>query len=559
MGRDSQQVHTGQIVVDALVRENVEKMFCVPGSHVLQFYDGLRDAPSINLITCKMEPNVSLMADAYGRLTGKPGVCLLTAGPGVANSVAGLAQAYGAASPVVHLTGGIPLKATREAFHGVDNPAFTQEMCRNVTKWSARIERIEDIPATMAKAFRICQSGRPGPVHVEFPRLSDYEPYILQADPVSLPAYQSEGVEVIEPSGEDIEQIALRLLSAKAPVICAGKGVMRKRGMKELLEIAEILSAPVVYPQDSMGIIPDDHPLAAGHFIATRSDPRFDYVMGGADLLLSVGVRASTAETVFLNERAPGESILVGFDDAEDENYSRKDEIVADPKLFLAALLERLKGESRPGGEEVKREIARIRAEFRESVRTFIDGDRDDVPVHPGFIVETIAKTIAPDAVVVSDVGNCQMWGRYYLPLTNPESFLQSGVWNAMSYCLPTAIVAKLENPGRQVVGISGDGAFLMTIGDFVTACEYGANAVFVVFNDGAFSQMVGQQERLYGEAYGCEFKSPDFAEIAGACGGLGIRVEEPGQLAPALKRALAAGVPAIIDVATTYRPTPPY
>jgi thiamine pyrophosphate-dependent acetolactate synthase large subunit-like protein len=218
-----------------------------------------------------------------------------------------------------------------------------------------------------------------------------------------------------------------------------------------------------------------------------------------------------------------------------------------------------LKGESRSGGEDVKKEIARIRGKFRESVRSHIDGGRDEVPVHPGFIVETIAKTIAPDAVVVSDVGNCQMWGRYYLPLTNPESFMQSGVWNAMSYCLPTAIVAKLEYPGRQVVGISGDGAFLMTIGDFVTACEYGANVVFVVFNDGAFSQMVGQQEKLYGQAYGCEFQSPNFAEIAEACGGLGIRVEEPGQLGPALEKALAAEAPSIIDVATTYRPIPPF
>lgn len=559
MAPETSPMHAGQAVVEALVKENVKKVFCVPGSHVLPLYDGLRKAPSIQLVTCKMEPNVTLMADAYGRLTGEPGICMLTAGPGVANSVAGLAQAYGAASPVIHLTGAVPLKASREAFHGVDNPEFTVELCRHVTKWSVRVRRIEDIPSIMSEAFRVCRSGRPGPVHIEFPRLSDYAPYILQAEPVSFAAYQTAPVEVIEPSSEDVDQFARRLLGAKAPVICAGKGVMRKNAMKEVAEISEMLSIPVVYPQDSIGVIPDDHPFDAGHFIGTRSDPRFQYVMEKADLLLSVGLRASTAETEFLKEVAPEESILVGFDDFEDENYSRKDEIVADPKLFLSALLKRLKGEARPVNEEVKGEIARIRSEFKEAVSAYLDGGRDETPVHPGFIVETVAGMIDLDAVVVSDVGNCQMWGRFYLPITNPESFLQSGVWNAMSYCLPTAIVAKLEYPGRQVVGISGDGAFLMTIGDFVTACEYGANVVFVIFNDGAFSQMIGQQEKLYGEAYGCEFQSPNFAEIANACGGFGIRVEKPDDLAPALEKAFAADAPSIVDVSTTYKPIPPY
>ncbi|MFC1490977.1 thiamine pyrophosphate-binding protein [Nitrospinota bacterium] len=551
--------HAGQMVVDALVKENVEKVFILPGSHILQFYDALRDEPSIQIVTCKMEPNVSLMADAYGRLTGEPGVCMLTAGPGAANSLAGVAQAFGAASPMIHITGAVPLGASREAFHGVDNPEFTLEMYRNVTKWSVRVKRIEDIPSIMAKAFRISRSGRPGPVHIEFPRLSDYTPYILQAEPAVVDAYQPEPVEVIAPSREDVDYIARRLLNAKFPVLCAGKGVIRKRAMKELSEISEMLSIPVVYPQDSIGVIPDDHPFAAGHFFSTRSDPRFTHVMERTDLLFSVGLRAATAETDHLEKVTSSDRILVGLDDAEDENYSRKDEIVADPKLFLSALVERLRSEAHPVNEDLKREIARIRTEFKEAVRSHLDGSRSEKPVHPGVILETIGSVIAPDTIVISDVGNCQMWARYYLPITHSESFLQSGVWNAMSFCLPTAIVAKMVHPGRDVVGISGDGAFLMTIGDFVTACEYGANIVMVIFNDGAFSQMHGQQMRLYGSSYGCHFESPNFAEIAGACGALGIRVEEPDELEPALKKALAANTPAIVDVVTTFHPTPPY
>ena len=163
-------MHAGEAVAEALREEGVERIYSVPGSHIHPIYDGLSREPSVRFITCKTEPNTSLMADAYGRLTGKPGVCLVTAGPGGLNSMAGVAQAYGAASPMVHLSGAVPLKADMEAFHGVDDPAFVHEMFKKITKWSARVEKIEHVPEVMAKVFHIARSGRPGPVHVELPR-----------------------------------------------------------------------------------------------------------------------------------------------------------------------------------------------------------------------------------------------------------------------------------------------------------------------------------------------------------------------------------------------------
>src|SRR6185295_7070698 len=153
-------MHAGDAVAEALREEGVDTVYSVPGSHIHPIYDGLSRVSAIRLVTCKQEPNVSLMADAYGRLTGKPGVCVVTAGPGCLNSMAGVAQAYGAASPMVHLSGAVPLKADLEAFHGVDDPAFVHEMFKKITKWSARVERIEDIPAVMAQAFHVARSGR---------------------------------------------------------------------------------------------------------------------------------------------------------------------------------------------------------------------------------------------------------------------------------------------------------------------------------------------------------------------------------------------------------------
>ena len=169
MSSERSSMHAGEAVVEALQEEGVERVYSVPGSHIHPIYDALSRVNSIRLITCKMEPNVSLMAETHGRLTGKPGVCIVTAGPGCVNSMAGVAQAYGAASPMVHISGAVPLNASFESFHSVDDPAFVNEMFKPITKWTTRVERLADVPEIMAKAFHIARSGRPGPVHVELP------------------------------------------------------------------------------------------------------------------------------------------------------------------------------------------------------------------------------------------------------------------------------------------------------------------------------------------------------------------------------------------------------
>ncbi len=550
-------VHAGHIVVDALVKEGVRRLYCLPGSHLLPFYDALRETPSIRLVTCKQEPNASLMADAHGRLTGEPGVCLLTAGPGGANSIAGVAQAYGAASPMVHVTGSVPLDAAREAFHGVDDPDFLVDMFRKVTKWSVRVRRIEDVSGVMAKAFRIARSGRPGPVHVEIPRLGDYSPHLLQEEPIPMPEYEPEPTEAVPPREEDVAQYARRLLEAERPLICAGKGVMRKGGMGALARISEKFSIPVIYPQDAMGVIPDDHPFAVGHYFAFRNTAFLKAVASRRDLAMFVGLRADAAETLHIRPHAPAERIFVGFDDAEDARYGGADEIVADPGMFLRVLEERLSGESGRADGELREEIARGKADLRRQALRVIEGRERETPIHPALLMERLAARVKPDAIVVSDVGNCQMFARYYLPLRNPFSFMQSGVWNAMSFALPTAIVAKMEHPARDVIGLAGDGAFLMTMGDFGTAGECGANVVMVVLNDGSYGQIERQQRNLYGAAYGCDFKSPRFAEMARSFDAFGLRVERPEDIDGAIEEAFSAGRPALLEVMTREQPLP--
>ena len=560
MSTSGSPMHAGEAVAEALRAEGVERVFSVPGSHIHPIYDGLSRAPSIRFVTCKQEPNTSLMADAYGRLTGKPGVCVVTAGPGGVNSMAGVAQAYGAASPMVHIGGAVPLKADMEAFHGVDNPAFVHEMFKHITKWSARIERLEDIPAVMAKAFHIARSGRPGPVHVELPRLSDYSEYILSASPAALPAYQAQATVVTEPLPRDVERVAAQLQAARAPVLAAGKGIIRKGALTELAELAMRLQAPVVFAQDAIGVIPESHPLFAGHFAHQRSHPLASEALKETDLILGVGLRAGAAEMSELTGRAPERNlVLIGFDDAPNARYQGEDQRVADPKLFLTALLSVLGNYQRPRDAARLERMAAAKAAIRRSLAAQNEPHKAGVPIHPGVLMDAMNAVLDDRAVVASDVGNCQMWARTFRRIATPESFMQSGVWNAMSYALPTAIVAKLEFPERDVVALAGDGAFLMTIGDLPTAGEYGANILMVVLNDGAFGQTFMQQTNLYGHTYGTTFKSPNFAAMATACGAKGIRVTDPKSVEAALREGLAATKeqPALVEVMVAEHPYP--
>ena len=560
MSSDAKAMHAGEAVAEALRAEGVERVYSVPGSHIHPLYDGLSRVPSVRFVTCKQEPNTSLMADAYGRLTGKPGVCIVTAGPGGLNSMAGVAQAYGAASPMVHIAGAVPLKADMEAFHGVDNPAFVHEMFKHITKWSARVERLEDIPAVMAQAFHIARSGRPGPVHVELPRVSDYSEYILQSAPAPLPPYQRLPTIVAEPQAATVQRVADDLMHARAPVLAAGKGIIRTRALGELEQLAEKLQAPVVFAQDAIGVIPEDHHLFAGHFASQRSHPLCVDALKNTDLVLAIGLRAGAAEMSELRSHAPERRlILAGFDDASNERYQGEDEFVADPKRFLTAVLERLRSHSRTPDAARSQRMSALKQSGRQQLQALNDTHAAERPIYPGALMQAMNAVLGDRAIVASDVGNCQMWARTYRRIATPESFMQSGVWNAMSYALPTAMVAKMEFPQRDVVALAGDGACLMTIGDLPTAVEYGANVLLIVLNDGAFGQTYMQQTNIYGHTYGTAFKSPDFAAMAEACGAEGIRVDEPAEVESALRRGLAAtrDRPALVEVMVARHPYP--
>lgn len=560
MSQERAAMHAGEAVAEAIREEGVGAVYSVPGSHIHPIYDGLSRVDGLRFVTVKMEPNASLMADAYGRLTGKPGVCVVTAGPGAINSMAGVAQAYSAASPMVHISGAVPLKAHREAFHGVDDPNFVNDMFKPITKWTARVQKIEDIPEVLAKAFHIARSGRPGPVHVELPRVSDYSEFVLQEEKAVMPPYGVQPTVVAQPDPADVERFGRSLLGAKAPVIAAGKGIIRQGAMRQLAELADRLQAPVVFSQDAIGVIAEDHPFSAGHFGGIQPHPICAAVLARADVVLCLGTRMRTAEMAALGAKVADEKmIVVGFDDEADEGYRGANQRVADPKLFLDAVLEWMGNEHRARDEALINQIADAKASIRQSLIDQTTPHNTEKPIYPGLVMEGMNNVLDDSAVVASDVGNCQMWARLHRRIATSESFMQSGAWNAMSFGLPSALVAKMEFPERDVVALAGDGAFLMTIGDLPTAAEYGANIVMVVMNNGAFGQTFMQQQNIYGHTFGTSFDSPDFAAMARACGAEGIRVTEPGDIEDAFRAGLAAtkNRPALIEMVIADHPYP--
>jgi thiamine pyrophosphate-dependent acetolactate synthase large subunit-like protein len=361
-------------------------------------------------------------------------------------------------------------------------------------------------------------------------------------------------------SSEKVAEIASRLKGARAPVIAAGKGIIRQKAMQELAEIASRLQAPVVFAQDSIGVVGEAHPYFAGHFAHQRSYPLCAAALRNADLVLGVGLRAGAAEMTELRERMTGgKLVLIGFDDAPSARYQGDDQLVCDPKRFLTSLLNHLADYQRPLDDERIRLMAQTKAEVRARLRGEVDAHRNDQPIYPGVLMEALNSVLDDRAILASDVGNCQMWARTFRRIATPESFMQSGVWNAMSYALPTAMVAKMEFPERDVVALAGDGAFLMTSGDLPTAAEYGANILMVVMNDGAFGQTYMQQTNIYGHTFGTTFKSPNFSAMANACGCRGIRVSNPTQVEQALRDALAATrvQPALVEVMVAEQPYP--
>ena len=497
------------------------------------------------------EKPAAYMADGYARMAGRPGVCMAQA-VGALNLAAGLRDAHLANSPVVALTGGRdPTAAGKGVYQQVDDlPAFV-----NVTKFSAVVDAVDRLPDLVRQAFRSAVSGRPGPVHLQFVGNEgqiDLEEAHL--DPSVDARFISVPAERPAPDPQDVARALSLLDRAERPVLVAGGGVRASRAGREMVAVAERLSIPVVTSLNGKDTIPGNHPLCVG-VVGTYSRSAANRVVNQADLVCFVGSSTGSMTTHFWKVPAPGiPAIQIDMDpEMQGRNYPLAVAINADARLALAALLDRA-GPREPGRDEwltkARQEVSSWRAQYLR------DLESDAVPIRPERICAELTAHLPDDACIVVDTGHAGMWMGGMFDTRSPDQrYLRSA--GHLGWAFPAALGAKCAAPDRPVVCFTGDAGFWYHIGEVETAVRWGINAVTVVNNNSSGNQSTLGFDRAYGGEQTKEgrrlwtFTDVDFARLAEGMGALGIRVEKPGQIAPALERALETERPVVIDVVT--------
>ena len=497
------------------------------------------------------EKPAAYMADGFARMEGRPGVCMAQA-VGALNLAAGLRDAHLANSPVVAFTGGLHLTmAGRGVYQEVDDrPAFS-----NVTKFNTSIERVERIPDAIRQAFRSAVSGRPGPAHVQFAgnegqidlEEGDLDPWVSRQF-ASAPAVRP------LPDPRDVAAALDLLDRAERPVIVAGGGVRASRACSQLVALAERLCIPVATSLNGKDTIAGAHPLAAG-VIGRYSRSSANRVVNRADLVCFVGSSTGSMTTHSWRVPPPGvPAIQIDIDpDVLGRNYPLQVSIAADARMTLAALLEQAGPRDRSREEwlaEVRREVAGWREQHRRHLES------EAVPIRPERICSELTALVPDDACVVVDTGHAGMWmGGMYDTRSSGQDYLRSA--GHLGWAFPASLGAKCAAPDRPVVCFTGDGGFWYHIAEVETAVRWSINTVTVVNNNSSGNQSTIGFDRAYGGQQTPEgrrlwtFTDVDFARLAEGMGAMGIRVERPGDLRPALERALAAQCPVVVDVVT--------
>ena len=533
-----------EAIVCALRAEKTEYVFGLPGGDL--FYDSLYDAPEIKTVLVREESSGPFMAMAYARLTGKPGVCYGSSGPGVANLVPGIMEAHSACLPVIAIASASNLaNAGMGAFQEVDQIS----MMKPLTKWCERITLPERAPWVMRRAFSLAANGRPGPVFIEVPKdIGLLESRGPEYVPSRYP-HRSSG------DPQDIEEAAVLLMKAERPVMVAGGGAVSSRAFEEVRHFAELLGIPLMTTPSGRGIIPEDHPLALG-LVGLYFTEVGEKVYADADLLITVGSRNEdfqSGQQQFFPKGA--KYIQIDIDPHEiGRNWIPDAAVVGDAKLVLqdlrALLQDRVKGK-RSGNSRIDA-LLRAKEEYEDKVRA--ECLTDSIPIKTKRVIRELNEVFGKDTILVNENGSQDLWSYYfpYYKVLDVNGCVAPGEQTCMGGGVAGAIGAKLAMPERKVVCTTGDGAFQMFMKELPTAVQHEAPVTYVVLNNFSLGWVKFNQKRRRDRSVATDFKvQPNFVQVAEACECHGERVERPGDIRPALKRALKAnreGKPAVVD-----------
>ena len=529
------EMNTAQLLVKCLENEGVEYVFGLPGEENLHVLEALRDS-SIRFITTRHEQGAAFMADVYGRLTGKAGVCLSTLGPGATNLMTGVADANLDRAPLVAITGQVGTDRMHiESHQYLDLVA----MFAPVTKWNAQIVRPSITPEIVRTAFKIAQTEKPGAVHIDLPE--NIAAMVAPGEPLRL-----DEREKVYASFHSIERAAAAIAQAKNPIILVGNGAIRSHASEALTTFATQLNIPVANTFMGKGVIPYRHPLALWSVGLQQRDHiscGFDHT----DLVIAIGYDLIEYSPKRWNPDGKTPVIHINqMPAAVDSSYIPIAEVVGDISDALYEILGRVDRQDKPAPAAVH---------LRQDILADYEEHANDngFPIKPQKLIYDLRQVMGPEDIVISDVGAHKMWMARHYHCDRPNTCIISNGFAAMGIAIPGAVAAKLVSPDRKIVAVTGDGGFMMNSQELETALRCNTPFVTIIFNDGGYGLIEWKQLNQFGKSTFVKFTNPDFVKLAESMGLKGYRVTSSTDFIPMLKDALNQTVPAVIDCPVDY------
>ncbi|MGH3321080.1 MAG: acetolactate synthase large subunit [Streptosporangiaceae bacterium] len=553
----TEQLTGAQALMRSLENLGVDAIFGIPGGAILPAYDPLLDSAKVRHVLVRHEQGAGHAAEGYAQATGRVGVCMVTSGPGATNLVTPLADAYMDSVPIVAITGQVARAAIgTDAFQEADTSGITMP----ITKHNFLVHDPEEVPRTIAQAFHIASSGRPGPVVVDLPKdvLQATAPFSWP-QPLDLPGYHP----VTRPHQKQIREAARLMVEAKRPVFYVGGGVLKGRAAKELRVLADLTGIPVVTTLMARGAFPDSHPSHLG-MPGMHGTVAAVTALQKSDLLISLGARFDDRVTGKLSTFAPDATVIhADIDPAEISKNRRTDvPIVGDCREVIVDLVVAVQNEQAAGREG---DYAAWWGQLRRWRETYPLGyeQPSDGSLAPQYVIERIGKLAGPDAVYVAGVGQHQMWAAQFIGYEKPHTWLNSGGLGTMGYAVPAAMGAQVGRPDATVWTIDGDGCFQMTNQELATCALEGVPIKVAVINNGNLGMVRQWQTLFYNERYSNTdlyaagpdpqahpgTRVPDFVKLAEAMGCVGLRCEKAEDVDATIEKARTIDdAPVVVD-----------
>ena len=522
-----------ELFVQCLENEGVEYIFGIPGEENLDLMDALLDSP-IKFITVRHEQGAAFMADVYGRLTGRTGVCLSTLGPGATNLITGVADANMDYAPLVAIAGQAGTNRLHKESHQVLD---LQAVFKPLTKYSVRILTPNVISEIIRKAFKLAQTEKPGACFIEFPE--NLAPMPIEDAPLTVQQPSAP-----EPSQERITAAANTISAAKHPIILAGNGVVRESAWTQLANFAHKLNIPVTNTFMAKGVIPFKHPMALG----TAGLQTYDYLNLGfdqADVIICIGYDLVEYHPHLWHPTKDRKIVHIDMSPTEvDAHYIVDVGVNGDIKLSLDRIAEIATPHSGQQFGHLRRMLTKEMNEYSKD---------DGFPIKPQKIIWDLRTAMTLDDIVICDVGAHKMWMARMFRCERPNTCIISNGFASMGIAVPGAVAAKLIYPKKRIVAVTGDAGFLMNSQEIETAMRLNAPIVILIWNDASYGLIEWKQKNQFGRTSNVHFNNPDFVKYAESFGAKGYRIEQAEDLLPTLEKALSDEVVSIIDCPVDY------